>query len=195
MTLEEILTKSGLEEDKAKEVLQTMKDNSLFVVGEENLDVRYKKLKEDHEGLTGKYSEAETLIKSLQETAGNDESLKAKINEYEVAIAEKDKALTDLKINNAIETALLKNKAIDTDYLTFKLREGGELELDDKGEVKGLADKLTELKTKFPTQFESAANPNGKDVDEQRLPEGDPGSDPVPTTLASAIEANYTRKE
>ena len=30
MTLEEILTKSGLEEDKAKEVLQTMKDNSLF---------------------------------------------------------------------------------------------------------------------------------------------------------------------
>lgn len=68
MTLEEILTKSGLEEDKAKEVLQTMKDNSIFIVGEENLDVRYKKLKEDHEGLTGKYSEAETLIKSLQET-------------------------------------------------------------------------------------------------------------------------------
>ena len=36
-------------------------------------------------------------------------------------------------------------KATDIDYMAFKLRESGELELDEKGNIKGIDDKLAIL--------------------------------------------------
>ena len=76
----------------------------------------------------------------------------------------------------------------DVDYITFKLKEKGELALDESGKVKGMEDKLAALKTQFPDQFASA-RPNK--VDENRLPESDEDQGGEPKTLAEALKMEY----
>ena len=52
----------------------------------------------------------------------------------------------------------------------LKLKEKGELKLDDQGNIKGIDDMLAGLKTQYPTQFESSAQ---KKIEERKLPDGD----------------------
>lgn len=78
------------------------------------------------------------------------------------------------------------------DYITFKLKEKGELSLDDSGKVKGMEDKLAALKTQFPDQFASG---DGKKVDENRLPTSDGDRAGEPKTLAEALKMQYESKE
>lgn len=60
-------------------------------------------------------------------------------------------------------------KVVDPDYMMFKLKEKGALELDDNGKIKGIDDKIAGLKTQFPTQFESGSGA-GSHVEEKKLP-------------------------
>ena len=64
--------------------------------------------------------------------------------------------------------------------MTFKLKEKGELELDEHGHIKGIEDKLAGLKTQFPAQFESAIGQ--KEIQQQRLPDRDEKSDGISRT-------------
>lgn len=74
---------------------------------------------------------------------------------------------------------MLSEKAVDVDYLTFKLNEklkekGTSLELDENENIKGWDDMLSGLKTQFPTMFETASNGGDKKViDPNKLPTGD----------------------
>ena len=76
------------------------------------------------------------------------------------------------------------------DYITFKLKEKGELALDESGKIKGMDDKLAALKTQFPSQFESARNTR---IIENRLPDmADQGHDTgEPKNLAEALKQQY----
>ena len=57
--------------------------------------------------------------------------------------------------------------------MTFKLKEKGEIELDEKGNIKGWDDKIAGLKTQFPEQFETSSV---KKINPNPLPgQGDPG--------------------
>lgn len=169
MTIQEILKASGLTEDQIKTITDQMKENKIFTSSEENLDIRYGKLKTDHEGLTKQYSEAQTLIEELKKSSKGNEGLQTKVAEYEAKVAELQKELNDEKLASAIKVGLLSEKATDIDYLTFKLKEGGELELDEKGEVKGLKDKMDDLKKRFPNQFESTTQ---KKIEPNKLQNG-----------------------
>ena len=60
-----------------------------------------------------------------------------------------------------MKLGLLSENAQDVDYLAYKLREKGELELDDSGNIKGWDDKVAGLKTQFPQQF-GGNGKNGK---------------------------------
>ena len=128
--------------------------------------------------LTGKQTELETangLIAELKKSNKGNEALQGKITEYEGTVAELQTQLQEAKIKAAIKVALLSEKAVDVDYLTFKLNEklkekGETLELDENENIKGWDDKLSGLKTQFPTMFESSSN---KKIQEQRLPGND----------------------
>jgi len=77
--------------------------------------------------------------------------------------------LKETQIEAEVNVALLSAgvKPDDIDYVTFKLKAKGELELDENGKVKGMDDKIAALKTQFPGQFES----NGKkNILENKLP-------------------------
>ena len=67
--------------------------------------------------------------------------------------------LAKAKINAAVKVGLMSEKAVDVDYLTYKLVEKCEkLELDEQGNIKGWSDKISALKTQFPTMFEGKTN-------------------------------------
>ena len=176
MTLAEILKAKGIGEDIIKGILDDMKSNKIFTASEENLDVRYGKLKTDHEGVTKQLGEANTLIEELKKSTKGQEDLQGKLAAYEGRVEQLQAALEQAQIEGEAKVSLLAAKALDVDYLLFKLKEKGELSRGDDGKVKGLDDMIDALKTQFPTQFESAST---KHYQEHKLPEGDPGDKPV----------------
>lgn len=170
MTLQEILKSQGLSDEQIEKVTGEMKQNKIFLADEENLGIRYKKLRDEHDALTKQQGEATTLIEELKKGNKSNEQLQSKITAYETQVAELQAELQRTRVESAIKVALLSAKAIDVDYLTFKLKEKGELKLDEQGNIKGIDDMLAGLKIQFPNQFESASQ---KKIDEHKLPDGD----------------------
>ncbi len=176
MNISEILKAKGIEDETIKGILEEMKANKVFTASEENLDIRYGKLKTDHEGKLSELAEAQKLINDLKKSTKGNEDLQQKITSYEGQVAQLQAELEQTKLEAAIKVELLSAKAMDVDYLTFKLKEKGELALDENGKIKGWDDKLAGLKTQFPNQFESAG---GKKYEEHKLPDTDSGDNGI----------------
>lgn len=194
MNLTEILKSKGVTDDVIKAVLEDMKTNKIYTAGEENLDVRYSKLKADHEDLSKQYAEANTLIEELKKSSKGNEDLQGKITGYETQVAQLQAELDKAKLDNAIQLALRDAKAVDPDYLAYKLREKykpEELTLDENGKVKGMDDKLAGLKTQFPAQFEASGQ---KKILENKLDVGEPG-EVEPKNLEDALKLAYEPKK
>lgn len=190
MTLSEILKANGIDDKAAEAVLASMKKNNIFTASEENLDVRYGKLKGDHDTLTKQYGEAQTLIKNLKAANTGNEALQGKITDYEGKIQQMEKELKQTKIDAALKVALLEAKVTDVDYLTFKIKEKGEVTLEENGKIKGIDDTIAALKTQFPQHFASSAK---KKIDENKLPDDNNHEDggTEPKTLAEALQQKY----
>lgn len=176
MNLIEIMKAKGISEDIIQAVQEDMKTNKVFTASEENLDIRYGKLKTDHDSKLAELAEANNLIAELKKNNKGNEGLQQKITDYEAQVAQLQEENAKIKLDSAIKIELLANKALDVDYLTFKLKEKGELELDEQGKIKGWDDKLAGLKTQFPTQFETAG---GKKYEEHKLPDKQDGGDAI----------------
>lgn len=189
MTISEILKAKGVADDVVQAVLDDMKANKIFTASEENLDVRYGKLKTDHEGKVKELTEAQNLISELKKSTKGQEDLQGKISTYESQVTQLQKELEQTKLESAIKVELLSAKAMDVDYLTFKLKEKGELSLDEDGKIKGWDDKLAGLKTQFPNQFEAAAK---KNILENKLPGNDEGGDTI--TKESLLKMPYAER-
>ncbi len=144
--------------------------------------------------LNGKKTELETannLIEELKNGTKGNEELQGKVTAYETQVAQLTAENEKIRLDAAIKVALLEAKATDIDYLTFKLTaDGTKLELDENGNIKGIADKITDLKTKFPTQFETG-NGNGRRVDPLKLNNNNNNQDTEPQSLAEALKAQY----
>lgn len=186
----------GLSEEQITKIMSSMKENKIFTAGEENLDVRYSKLKSDHEGMSRELSEAKELIKTLKKGTSNDEGLQGKIMEYETKIDALSAENEKLKVEGALKVALLDAgaKASDIDYLIFKAGTGDrDLQISDDGKLKGQDDLISGLKTQFPGNFEA---PEQKQVQEHKLETGDPGAGTnEPKTLGEALKMKYEIKE
>lgn len=169
MTIAEILKANGVDDNAAKAVLDAMKANKIYTASEENLDIRYGKLKGDHEGVTKQLAEANSLIEELKKSNKGNEGLQEKVAAYETQVQQLKAELEQTRIDAAVKVGLLDSKALDVDYLTFKLKAKGDaLTLDENGKIKGWDDKLAALKTQFPQQFEASGK---KNIIENRLPE------------------------
>ena len=169
MTLQEILKAKGLSDDDVQSVIGEMKQNKIFTAGEENLDIRYNKLKGDFDNLTKQHGESTTLIEQLKKDNAGNEGLQNKITEYEGKVKQLEEELQKTKVDAALKVALLEANVTDVDYLSFKIREKGEVKLGDDGKIKGIDDTIAALKTRFPQHFTSESK---KKIDENKLPEG-----------------------
>lgn len=196
MTLQEILKAMGLSEEQITKIMSSMKENKIFTASEENLDVRYSKLKSDHEGANKQLTEARELIRNLKKDTANDKGLQDKITEYETKITTLSAENEKLKVECALKVALLDAgaKASDIDYLIFKAGTGDRnLQIGDDGKLKGQDDLIAGLKTQFPGNFETPAQ---KQVQEHKLETGDPAADTnEPKTLGEALKMKYENNE
>lgn len=174
MTLVEILKAQGLTDEQIKKVQDDMKTNKIFTASEENLDVRYGKLKTDHDALTAKDAESQKLIADLQKATKGQEAVQTKISEYEATIAKQQEDLQQIKVESAVKIALLGAgaKESDLDYLMYKMQNDKDWkpELGEDGQVKGLDEKMKGMKTQFPAQFESSSK---KTIEEKKLDKPD----------------------
>ena len=174
MTLQEILKAKGMSDEDITSVIGEMKQNKIFTASEENLDVRYGKLKTDHDNLTAEHKKSTDLIAELQKATKGQEAVQGKITEYEATIQKLKEEAVQAKTESALKIGLLSAgaKADDIDYLIFKMEHDGDWkpELGDDGQVKGLEDKVKGLKTQFPNQFETASQ---KKIEEKKLDKPD----------------------
>lgn len=184
--VEKINAHNGKEENKDKQVKLENINSGNYVSKMKFDDISTQ--------LTGKQTELDTaneLIKELKKGTKGDEELQGKITGYETQVTELQKQLQETKLNAAIKVALLSEKAIDVDYLTYRLKEKGEtLELDENDKIKGWNEKLSALKTQCPTMFEKAGKDGLQVLGDNKLPDGD-NNKPEPQSLAEAIKASY----
>lgn len=133
-------------------------------------------------------TEANNLIAEFKKNSKGNEAMQGKITEYEGKVQALEAELQKTKLDNAIKVALLTAKVTDVDYLTYKLMEKGELELDEKGSIKGIDDKIAGLKTQYPNFFEGSAT---KVYEDGKLP----GGDKNPTlTKADILKKPYAER-
>ena len=189
MTFAEILKARGIDDATAKVIQDDMKANKVFTASEENLDVRYGKLKTDHDGKVAELTEAQNLIAELKKASKGQEDLQGKITNYETQVQQLQAENQKIKVEAEAKVGLLAAKAVDVDYLLFKLKEKGELELDEQGKIKGWDDKLAALKTQLPTQFEAESK---KNIIENKLPGDDSGDDTI--TRESLLKKPYAER-
>ncbi len=198
MKLEELLSKelyeqvkaaidaaNAKEPDKLKHIRYADLSEGNYVSRE-----KYASLETDNSSIAEQLKTAQGLIEQLKKGTGDNEALQGKITEYEGAVSALQKQLKQEKLDSAVKIALLESGCKDVDYITFKLKEKGELSLDEAGKIKGMDDKLAALKTQYPTQFES---PKGGRIEEDRLPGADDksGGTEAPKTLAEALKQRY----
>jgi hypothetical protein len=117
----------------------------------------------------------------LQKETGDVQSLKDKIKELEDGAKEAEKThateIQNLKINNAVDTALMNAKAVNTKAVKALLNLD-KAELDAEGNVKGLAEQIKALQTAEDSKFmfgSSAPTMKGAKVGESGNEDGDKG--------------------
>jgi hypothetical protein len=156
---------------------------------------KYEALEAMLKGKDAELTTANGLIAELKKGTKGNEELQQKIGTYETQVADLQAQLQETKIKSAIKVALLSEKAVDVDYLTFKLNEklkekGETLELDENENIKGWNDKLSGLKVQFPTMFEAGTGAK-KVLGDNRLPEGDGGGS---LTRADLLKKPYAER-
>lgn len=199
MTFEELLLAQGISKEQATKVIDAMPSNKFYLATEENLDIRYKKAKEDLTQTKGDLDTANKLIEELNKTKADAESYEKKVSEYQAQVAKIEAERVEERKTYAIKEALTKAGATDPDYMIFKL--GGQLEVEKDGTIKNLENKVKELKEANPSFFPTAPDPQNppaggryKPID-SKLPGGTPPAPTEPKSLAEAIKQQYTEKE
>lgn len=190
--------KNSAEADKLKYVRYADLSEGKYV-SKEKYDSELEKLNGLITGKDTEIGNATKLIEELKKASKGDEGMQQKISTYETENARLQKELEETKVNSAIKVALLEAHAVDTDYMTYKIKaalkeKNEELKLDDDGNIKGWDNMLTSLKTQFPTQFtaSSGSDDGQKHIIENRLPGGNPGNDNAePKNLAEALKQKY----
>jgi hypothetical protein len=155
------------------------------------MDIRYKKLKDEHDTVVKERDESKTLIETLQKSNKGNEDLQKQVADYQGKMEQLQKELQQTKIDSAINIGLLAAgvKPDDVDYVTFKLKAKGEIELDEQGNIKGWDDKVAGLKTQFPANFTSAGD---KKYEEHKLHDGDDHGDTI--TRESLLKKPYAER-
>jgi hypothetical protein len=196
MTLNEIFKQQGLTDEQIEAISKAMAEGKIYTASEENLDIRYGKLKQDFDSLTAQHGESTKLIEQLQKDNKGNAALQQSVTDYQSQMAAMQAQMNLERLQYALKVEFMREKALDIDYLVFKAMEKHpewkdhpENALDESGKVKGSDDLMAGLKTQHPTQFESSA-PNTKKVDPQLLPKGDDRK-AEPTSLAEALKAQY----
>ena len=157
MNLNEIMKANGIEDDVISKINSEMKSNGVYLSKENNIDFRYNKLKSDNDSANKTIEELKLQIAQIENLQKQLESLQ---NEN-----------VKIKLDSALDRALVEAKVQDVDYLKFKIKEKNPngLKFDENGKLESLNTILDDLKVQFPNQFIKTE----KVIEEQKLPKDD----------------------
>ncbi len=171
MTLEEILKEKSLSDEQIKAITSKMAENKLYTTSESDAEGRLKELQSNFDSKNQEHLEAVALIERLKKDNAGNEEFQTQITNYNSKVIALQAELEQIKIDSALKVALIEAKVSDVDYITFKVKEKGEIKLDDNGKIKGINDTISALKIQYPAQFSSDAAE--KRIEEQKLPAGE----------------------
>ena len=189
MNLNEILKANGIEDELATKILSDMKANKVYTASEENLDIRYQKLKNEH-------SASAQTITDLQAQLAEVEKLKvqniALVDEANKKLAEMQAENDKIKIDYALERALIDAKVSDVDYVKYKLKEKhtAGFKLDDNGKIEGINGLLDEMKIQIPNQFEKTE----KKIEEKKLEKTDDNTGGITSEMFNKMDYHAKAK-
>ena len=177
MKKEELMKLEGMTEDLAVKIAEMSADELKGMIPKTRLDeviAERDSAKKDH-------ADVLKQLGALQKESGDVQSLKDKIKELEDGAKEAEKTreaeIKALKLNNAVDIALMNAKALNTKAVKALLNlEGADLAED--GTVKGLADQIKALQTAEDSKFmfgSSAPNMKGAKVGESGNEDADKG--------------------
>lgn len=192
MTIIELLQQMfNATEEQATAFTEAMKTNKIFTASEENMDIRYGKLKTQHEGVSEQLNKANATIAELQKATKGNADLQQTITTYQAENEKLKAQLQEAQIESEAKVALLAEGVKDIDYAMFKLKAKGELTMGEDGKVKDLGDKIAALKTQLPDQFPTKGQ---KNIIENRLPNNpNTDGDPEPKSLEEALRMTYEK--
>ena len=108
--------------DNFENLMNELKENNIYFSSEDNLDIRYGKLKTDMQEKNKLYEKAQKHIENLRKGVKNSEELKLKQTEYEQRIKDLESENKEIKINSSLKQALIKEKANDIEHLVYKIK-------------------------------------------------------------------------
>lgn len=156
MKKDELMKLEGMTEDLATKIVEMSAEEMKGMIPKTRLDeviAERDNAKKDH-------AEVLKQLGVLQKDTGDVQSLKDKIKELEDGAKEAEKThaaeIQTLKINNAVDTALVGAKALNVKAVKALLNLEG-AELADDGSVKGLTDQIAALQKSDSYLFGSSA--------------------------------------
>ena len=177
MKKEELMKLEGMTEDLATKIAEQSAEELKGMIPKSRLDeviAERDNAKKDH-------ADVLKQLGVLQKETGDVQSLKDKIQELQDNAKEAEKThaaeIQTLKINNAVDTALIGEKALNIKAVKALLNLEG-AELDENGSVKGLTDQIKALKTADDSKFLFGSSTiKGAKTGESGNDDGDKGVD------------------
>ena len=168
MNLKEIMLANGIDNAVIDKIASEMKANKIYTASEENLDIRYGKLKNEHTALTQQTSDLQAQIAQFEQLKVQ---LTSQAEEANKRIAEMQSENDKIKTDYALERALMEAKVQDVDYLKYKLKEKHPdgFKLDANGKIESINTVIDDLKVQFPNQFVKTE----KKIEEKKLEKSD----------------------
>jgi hypothetical protein len=158
MDFKELLLGQGFSAEQVETTLASMKENKIFTASQENLDVRYEKLKTKHDDLNTQVATANKTIEDLKTSNGDNQTLQSALEkyktDYEALQKDSEAKVRNITIDTHIKNLMKEHKVKDKyDELLMSKIDKAALQLDDKGSVIGLEDVFTGLKTDYADLF------------------------------------------
>lgn len=100
-----------------------------------------------------KLKEANSTLDTLKKSNKDNEELQNELKTYKDKVSQLEADAKETAKKQTIKDALTNAKAIDVDYLMYKL---GDVELAEDGSIKDLDSKIKDLQTNHPTFFQTA---------------------------------------
>ena len=168
MNLKEIMLANGIDSAVIDKIAQEMKANKIYTASEENLDIRYGKLKNEHTALTQQATDLQSQIAQFEQLKVQ---LTSQAEEANKRIAEMQSENAKIKADYALERALMEAKVQDVDYMKFKIKEKHPdgFKLDENGKIESINTVIDDLKVQFPNQFAKTE----KKIEEKKLEKSD----------------------
>ena len=168
MNLKEIMLANGIDNAVIDKIASEMKANKIYTASEENLDIRYGKLKNEHTALTQQTTDLQSQIAQFEQLKAQ---LTSQAEEANKKIAEMQSENAKIKTDYALERALMEAKVQDVDYMKFKIKEKHPdgFKLDENGKIESINTVIDDLKVQFPNQFAKTE----KKIEEKKLEKSD----------------------